>query len=83
MITLQQDIQRDIEEIMDGLKCPKDFICYKSGFKILCRAKDIGLESFVACLIANPFTCKFSVHFGGAFFCQCPLRICICKKLKK
>jgi hypothetical protein len=30
MITLQQDIQKDIEEIIDGLECSNNFICYKA-----------------------------------------------------
>jgi hypothetical protein len=83
MLTLQQDIQREIEEIMEGLKCPKDFICYKSGFRVLCKAKDVGLESFIACLASNPYACKFPILYGGAFFCQCPLRIWIAKNLRK
>jgi hypothetical protein len=27
--------------------------------------------------------CNFSVVFGRSYFCQCPLRVCIAKKLKK
>jgi hypothetical protein len=73
-----------IKAIMDGIKCPKALVCYTSGFRTLCQAKDIGLESFVMCLI-NPDSsaCKFSVDFGGAFFCKCPIRVLICKKLQK
>jgi len=80
---MQKAIQEQIEKIINGLKCPKGFECYKSGFKNLGRAKDIGLESFVACLRNDPQDCKFSLQFGGIFFCQCPLRIYIAKKLKK
>ncbi len=75
-------IQDQIEEIIDGLKCPKDFVCYRSEFKSLCRAKDIGLESFVACL-ADSQECRFSILFGGLCFCQCPLRVYIAKTFKK
>ena len=80
---MEKDIRKQIEEIMDGLKCPKEFICYTSGFRNLCKAKDIGLESFVMCLTPDSPACRFSVDFGGALFCQCPLRVYICKKLKK
>jgi hypothetical protein len=80
---MQKDVCSQVEEIIDRINCPKDFVCYTSEFKSLCRARDIGLESFVACLSPDPLNCKFSVHFGGVFFCQCMLRIYICKKLRK
>lgn len=75
--------KREIEEIIAGLKCPKDFICYTSGLRKLCRAKDIGVESFLECLERKPKSCQFSVSFGLMHLCQCPLRIYLYKKLKK
>jgi hypothetical protein len=83
MITIQQNIQEDVEEIIDGLKCPKDFSCYTSNFKSLCRAKDVGLESFIVCMASDSAECKFSIQFGGLIFCQCPLRVYIAKNLHK
>jgi hypothetical protein len=80
---MERAVQQNIEEMLSEISCPKDFICYKSGLRTLCRAKDIGLDSFVACLIENPWDCKFSILFGGIFFCQCRLRVYIAKKLKK
>ena len=80
---MEKTIQEDIEEMIRRVKCPKEFSCYRSGLKNLGKARDIGLESFVACLIADPLKCKFSIHFGGVFFCQCKLRVYIAKKLKK
>ena len=79
---MEKDIQKEIEEIIDGLKCPKDFICYKSGFQKLCKVEDIGLESFLICLNGLAGECKFSVCFSNLNFCQCPLRMYICRKLK-
>jgi len=80
---MESAIQEHLEEIIHGLKCQKEFLCYTSEFKNLCKAEDLGLESFVACLAANPFDCKFSIHYGGIFFCHCPLRVYIAKKLRK
>ena len=80
---VESDIQEHIEEMIVGLQCPKEFSCYTSGLKNLCKARDIGLESFVACLMKDPFACKFSLLFGGIFFCQCKLRVYIAKKLRK
>jgi hypothetical protein len=75
--------KREIEKIIAGLKCPKDFICYASGLKKLCRAKDIGVESFLECLEKNPLSCQFSFAFGLMHLCKCPLRVYLSKKLKK
>lgn len=80
---MDQNHKRQIEEIIGGMKCPKDFECYKLGFNNLCKAKDIGIESFLECLEKNPQACKFSISFGHSYFCQCPLRNYIAKKLKK
>lgn len=80
---MERIVQEQIEQMIVGHHCPKKFMCYRSGFKNLCRAKDIGLESFVACLMDDPLACKFSVQFSGIFFCQCSLRVYIAKKFKK
>ena len=81
--TIERELQEEIEDIIHTIQCPKKFECYTSGFTKLCRARDIGLESFVACLNRDPFACKFSIRFGELFFCQCALRVCISKKLRK
>ena len=78
-----QNHNKQIEKILDGIQCPKDFSCYTSGQERLCKAEDIGLESFLVCLETDPKKCKFSVVFGGMHFCQCPLRVYIAKKKLK
>lgn len=75
-----EDCKKQIEEIVGQLKCPKDFRCYKSGFEVLCKVKDIGMELFLECLEENPSECKFSLFLGRSYFCRCPLRIYIYKK---
>jgi len=83
MDTMEKTAEIQIEKMIGGCTCPKDFLCYKSNFRNLCKAKDIGLESFIACLVRDPMECKFSLLFGGVFFCSCPVRIYIAKNLKK
>jgi hypothetical protein len=82
----QEDIQK-IKEIIDDLKCPKDFKCYKQGFEGLCQVKDVGLDSVVECLEINRNECTngctFRVSYGHAYYCTCPLRVYIAKRLKK
>lgn len=74
---------KKIEEILDGLKCQKNFSCYNSEEDGVCKAEDIGLESFLVCLEDNSKDCKFIVEFGGVRFCQCPLRLYLAKKKVK
>jgi hypothetical protein len=78
-----QEYKKEIEEIIGQFKCPKDFICYKSGFEVLCRAKDIGIETVVVCLEKNPRKCEFSLPRLRGYICECPIRVYIAKKLKK
>ena len=80
---MNEEEKRRIQDIIGRMQCPKHFKCADSGFENLCRAKDFGLESFLECLDENPSTCKFSIFFGNAHFCQCPLRVYLVKHLKK
>lgn len=80
---LKGKYKKEIENIIGKLRCPKAFRCYESGFDDLCSAKDIGIESFLLCLEEKPEDCKFSVPIQGPYLCHCPLRIYLCKKLRK
>ncbi len=82
MLTIKEENRQEIERIISQMECAKDFICYKSGFQILCKAIDAGLESFLRCLEPNPFVCAFSLHFGSEDYCKCPLRVYIGKNLE-
>jgi hypothetical protein len=79
---MDREYKKEIEEVIGQFKCPKDFGCYKSGFDVLCKAKDIGVESFLLCLERRSHGCKFlSVKRGYA--CECPLRFYVARNLKK
>jgi hypothetical protein len=81
---VEQDHEKGLLEIIGSLNCPKDFECYRSGFETLCKAEDVVLDSYLHCLEKDPVECKFSVIlFGDRYYCECPLRIYISKKLKK
>ncbi|MHC4195852.1 MAG: hypothetical protein ACYSYU_06770 [Planctomycetota bacterium] len=75
--------KKAIEEILGRMQCPKNFKCAESNFEVLCKAKDIGMESHLECLEPNRPRCKFSLPFGYSYFCTCPLRVYLSKKLKK
>jgi len=78
-----EEYKTEIKKLIGEINCSKDFKCYKSGFNILCRARDIGIESFLECLEVKPNECKFSLPFGLMYLCQCPLRIYIANKMNK
>jgi hypothetical protein len=80
---MDQDIKRQIKEIIGKLECPLDFKCIKPGGDQVCKAKEFGLKEYVECLEEHPVDCGFSVAYGNGHFCHCPLRVYICKKLGK
>ena len=81
---MEQELEKEIEEIMGGITCPKDFKCCTEGLENLCKAEDVGLQWYLLCLEPQPQECKFSVLVvQHKYLCECPLRIYITKKLKK
>jgi len=79
---MEEDQKREIEEIIGELQCPKDFLCYKSGLKALCKAQDIGMGQALLCLEKDPQECSFSLPFGQTHYCKCPLRVYIAKRFR-
>lgn len=76
---ITQNQQAQIEEIINDLECRKDFECYKSGFKNLCKIRIFRDGELCECLETKAWLCKFSFNFGNGFFCKCPLRKYIAK----
>jgi hypothetical protein len=72
---MKAEVSKKIEEIMAGMKCPKDFRCAESGFERLCKAEDIRFENHLLCLEDNPLKCNFPVVLETKYFCTCPLRV--------
>jgi hypothetical protein len=82
-MTIDEELEKEIAEIIGDFQCSKDFECYRSGFENLCKAKAIGTEGEVlVCLEKHPQKCKF-LNLMGGYVCECPLRCYIAKKLKK
>lgn len=78
-----QETRTQIEEIIRGMSCPKDFKCVKSGFEKLCKAKIIGRGNLIECSPENQHACKFKLSFTGKSFCKCQLRYYIAKTFHK
>jgi hypothetical protein len=82
-LLMEQEHEKKLKEIIGDIKCPKDFKCCKQGFKNLCKAGDIGPGGTIKCLEKRAYDCSFTTLYNGVFYCTCPLRVYIAKKLKK
>ena len=80
---METDHKKEIENIIAQMRCSKDFQCYKSGFEVLCKAEDFGMDSYLHCLEEDPRNCLFLVAIPHTNYCECPLRVYIAKELKK
>jgi len=77
---IAKEHKRQIEEITRGMNCPRDFECYKSGFKNLGKVENMGVEDSVVCLKEKPRVCGFSLPLeSDRRLCLCPLRTYIAK----
>ncbi len=65
---ITQEHKTQIEEIISGIECPKDFECYKSGFENLCKTLILQAGEVVECLEESSRLCKFSFSFGSCPF---------------
>lgn len=74
--------RKRIEKIITSMQCSKDFKCYKSGFKNICKAKDGGLNGYAYCSEGAYVPCEFKVHYAYNILCKCPLRVYVAKNLK-
>jgi len=79
LVQLDTEHKRQVEEITSAMECPKDFICYKSGFENLSKVNIIGDAKLVECLNTKANTCRYSFSFVSGYFCKCPLRYYIAK----
>lgn len=80
---MEEDAMKEVEKIMGGMKCIKDFKCHQSGFKQMGKVKCHKPMRLVECLSGDAALCNFSVPFGNSHFCKCPLRRYVAEKLGK
>jgi hypothetical protein len=60
----------------------KDGTCHKQRIESFCKARDVGMETFVECLEEDPYECPYSMLLDSVHYCKHPLRIHIAKKVK-
>ena len=80
---MKQDYKEEIEKIMMGMTCQKDFECYKSGFRYLCKTRGAEKDDCLICLEDQSHTCSFSSIVGKETHCSCPLLNHISKQFEK
>jgi hypothetical protein len=71
---MEERIFQEIAELRKKIHCRKGFICVESGFKKICRAKDVGLKRHILCLEYVPSECEFAVVSDNYYYCTCVLR---------
>ena len=74
LVEITQEHASRLEELMAGLECPKEFICYKSGFTHVCKVRKTGTAGLLECLDAGSRNCQFSLPFDDPPICLCPVR---------
>ncbi len=73
---IAQEHRERIDQIVAKMTtpCPKDLVCYKSGFEVLPNTKVIGRGDLVECFEENRQSCRYGLSFGQGTFCKCPIR---------
>ena len=61
--------------------CPQGCRCHRQEGEGLCKAVDVGLETYLECMEARPFECPSSVRFARVYYCSCPRRVQLAKEL--
>jgi len=79
---MEDESTKNIDDILAGMYCSKNFKCAESGFEHLCKVRYIGHGRFLVCLEANPADCSFAMHVDDQYYCDCPLRGYLERKLK-
>jgi len=80
---ITQEYDNKIREIMGGIKCSRDFECYRSGFENLSKVEIVGNTLMVECKEAGAVFCGLGFSFGYGYICKCPLRHYIAKHFNR
>lgn len=78
---MEQVVIRQIEAAMPGLRQLEGCKSYKPGYGFTCKARDVGLDSYIECLEKDSCRCPFSVYYARTYYCSCPARIYVAKEM--
>jgi hypothetical protein len=83
VMVLGRTDQQRIEEIIRSISCSKDFVCYTSGFRNLCKVMRFAGGQMLECMARPDSTCEFRAAFGWGHICRCPVRRYIAQELQR
>ena len=67
---------KKLRKMLGQVECKKKHRCAESGFKDLCRAKDIsGSGKYLMCLEDLGAPCGFQIQHGHGTLCNCSVRL--------
>ena len=76
-----ENYEKEIQEIMAKMECPRDFACCKLDHQPRCEVKDVELNNHLQIEGDYDFFCKYLVVSNGVRYCKCPLCVYLTKKL--
>jgi len=78
-MVITQENKEQIEEIMQSMRCPRQFECYRSDFQDIGEVGIVGDAVMLECIEQRGRTCEFGSPRGLGIICMCPLRNYIAK----
>ena len=78
---MAENYEKDINEIIAAMECPRDFACYKSDLNPRCEVKDVELANHLEIAGECDYCCEYFVASNGVRYCKCPLCVYRTKKL--
>jgi hypothetical protein len=82
-MVITQENKQQIEEIIRGMDCPRDFECYKSDFGSMGEVGIVGDAVRLECIETRGRACEFGDPRGLGVICRCPLRNYIAKNFRR
>lgn len=75
---MKKEIQkREIDRIMSGMECRRNFECCNRGTEAPCNGKSLAGGAIVDCSeteCEHKDDCTFRMMFGFGHICNCPVR---------
>jgi len=80
---LEEVEDEKVKELMQVVKCSKNFACYHNGIEDFDGVKTTVEGKLLSAQCDDAKDCPNAVAFGYGFFCQCPLLQYLYKIRKK
>jgi len=78
---MDEEYRNQIKKIIADTQCPHECKCAGLCFDHLIIANDQTVKIVLKCTEKEPSGCPHAATLGDEFYCKCPLRTDIAKKL--